>query len=120
MKPESIRITREWLKEKSACAEGSRWFKKHFHEGAIIENVIMMITQDNDADDSWVSWLMQKAKYNDLSWLDGLQITGSLYLRGTGITVLPDNLTVGGYLSLSGTGIKTKDVPAHLKEKVIQ
>ena len=31
---------------------------------------------------------------------------GSLYLRGTGITALPDNLTVGGYLDLEGcTGI---------------
>ena len=31
--------------------------------------------------------------------------TGSLDLRGTGITSLPDNLTVGGYLDLRGTGI---------------
>ncbi len=30
---------------------------------------------------------------------------GSLDLSGTGITALPDNLTVGGYLDLSGTGI---------------
>jgi len=30
---------------------------------------------------------------------------GSLDLRGTGITQLPDNLTVGGWLDLSGTGI---------------
>ena len=30
---------------------------------------------------------------------------GSLYLRGTGITALPDNLTVGDYLDLRGTGI---------------
>ena len=30
---------------------------------------------------------------------------GSLDLRGTGITSLPDNLTVGGWLDLSGTGI---------------
>ena len=30
---------------------------------------------------------------------------GSLYLRGTGITSLPDGLTVGGYLDLEGTGI---------------
>ena len=30
---------------------------------------------------------------------------GSLDLRGTGITALPDNLTVGGYLDLRGTGI---------------
>jgi len=30
---------------------------------------------------------------------------GSLDLRGTGITVLPEGLTVGGYLDLRGTGI---------------
>lgn len=30
---------------------------------------------------------------------------GGLYLSGTGITSLPDNLTVGGGLDLSGTGI---------------
>jgi hypothetical protein len=30
---------------------------------------------------------------------------GWLNLRGTGITSLPDNLTVGGWLDLSGTGI---------------
>ena len=30
---------------------------------------------------------------------------GSLYLRGTGITSLPDNLTVGGWLDLRDTGI---------------
>ena len=32
---------------------------------------------------------------------------GNLYLSGTGITSLPDNLTVGGWLDLSGTGITT-------------
>ena len=30
---------------------------------------------------------------------------GNLYLRGTSITSLPDNLTVGGWLDLSNTGI---------------
>ncbi|MBR1448340.1 MAG: hypothetical protein IJ588_06310, partial [Prevotella sp.] len=30
---------------------------------------------------------------------------GSLDFSGTGITSLPENLTVGGYLDLSGTGI---------------
>lgn len=34
-----------------------------------------------------------------------LYYDGSLYLSGTGITSLPDNLTVGGSLDLSGTGI---------------
>ena len=36
---------------------------------------------------------------------DNLTVGGSLYLRGTGITSLPDNLTVGGDLDLRGTGI---------------
>ena len=36
---------------------------------------------------------------------DNLTVGGSLYLSGTGITSLPDNLTVGGSLDLSGTGI---------------
>ena len=36
---------------------------------------------------------------------DNLTVGDSLYLRGTGITALPDNLTVGGYLDLRGTGV---------------
>ena len=36
---------------------------------------------------------------------DNLTVGGSLDIRGTGITSLPDNLTVGGSLYLDGTGI---------------
>ena len=36
---------------------------------------------------------------------DNLTVGGSLYLRDTGITSLPDNLIVGGYLDLRDTGI---------------
>ena len=36
---------------------------------------------------------------------DNLTVGGSLDLRGTGITSRPDNLTVGDYLDLRGTGI---------------
>ena len=36
---------------------------------------------------------------------DNLTVGGGLYLRDTGITSLPDNLTVGGYLDLRDTGI---------------
>jgi len=36
---------------------------------------------------------------------DNLTVGGYLDLRGTDITALPDNLTVGGYLDLSGTAI---------------
>ena len=39
---------------------------------------------------------------------DNLTVGGSLDLSGTGITTLPDNLTVGGWLDLSGTGITTE------------
>jgi len=35
------------------------------------------------------------------------KLNGDLDLRGAGITVLPDNLTVGGDLDLHGTGITT-------------
>ena len=38
---------------------------------------------------------------------DGLTVGGYLDLRGTGITTLPDGLTVGAYLDLRGTGITT-------------
>ena len=44
---------------------------------------------------------------------DNLTVGGWLDLSGTGITSLPDNLTVGGRLDLSGTGIAEKE-----KEKV--
>jgi hypothetical protein len=40
--------------------------------------------------------------------LQGKEVTkviGGLYLDGTSITSLPDNLSVGGYLNLQGTSI---------------
>lgn len=48
---------------------------------------------------------------------------GYLYLRGTGITQLPDNLTVGGYLYLRGTGITNtgkvnKTLSANARRKI--
>ena len=39
---------------------------------------------------------------------DNLTVGGYLDLSGTGITALPDNLTVGGSLDLRGTGITDK------------
>ena len=39
---------------------------------------------------------------------DNLTVGGWLYLQDTGITALPDNLTVGGSLYLRGTGITGK------------
>ncbi|WP_079948071.1 hypothetical protein [Salmonella enterica] len=42
---------------------------------------------------------------------DNLTVGGGLDLSGTSITTLPDNLTVGGWLNLSGTSITT--LPDH-------
>ena len=56
-------------------------------------------------------WLRSKDGSLDLrgtgitSLPDNLTVDGWLDLSGTGITSLPDNLTVGGWLDLSGTGI---------------
>ena len=47
---------------------------------------------------------------------EGLTVGGSLYLRGTGITALPEGLTVGGSLDLEGcTGITNRSDYKHLK-----
>ena len=48
---------------------------------------------------------------------DGLTVGGSLDLRGTQITALPDGLTVGGYLYLEGTQI-TEDERRKVKPLV--
>ena len=50
--------------------------------------------------------------------IDG-PIDGDIDLRGTGITALPDGLTVGGDLYLRGTGITA--LPASIRpEQVIR
>ena len=120
MPDKSIKITLEWLQGKSACGEGQRWFKKHFPEGGEITDVLILVTQDPDANDRWVQWPMGHAKYKEAGWVEGLQISGSLCLSGC---TLPDGLklpdTVGGYLCLSGTNLEKKNVPAHLRDKVV-
>ena len=45
-------------------------------------------------------------RWNITALPEGLTVGGSLDLSGTGITALPEGLTVGGYLDLRGTGIK--------------
>lgn len=47
-----------------------------------------------------------------------LYYSGSLDLRGTGITSLPDNLSVGGYLDLSDTGITNYPVVYNCGNKI--
>ena len=100
-----MQVTSGWLEVKRACSGGCNWFKSHFPNGGDIESVLVLITQDDTANDSWVAWLMGRAKYTGMGWMEGLEIFGSLDLRDTGITALPDGLTVGGSLYLSGTGI---------------
>ena len=113
-----MQVTSEFLKAKKACSEAARMFTKFFPEGGHIDAVLTMITLTEEAKSDWVNWLMIKADYSSVEWLDGITVGGSLDLSGTGITSLPDGLTVGGSLDLRGTGI-TK-VPKHLKDKVIR
>ena len=47
-------------------------------------------------------------------------VGGSLYLRGTSITALPDNLTVGGSLDLRGTSITDKEKERRKVKKLHQ
>ena len=112
-------ITMEWLVAKKACEAARRQFQLHFPDGGEITDVLIMITQTDDAEPDWVSWLMQKHGYCDTEWLSGLEISGSLYLSGTGITALPDGLSVGGWLDLRGCKIKKSDIPDHLTDKAI-
>ena len=132
-------ITMEWLVAKKACETARKQFQQHFPDGGAITDVLIMITQTDDAEPEWVSWLMQKHGYCDTAWLSGLEISGwldlsdtgitalpdglsvggSLDLRGTGITALPDGLSVGGSLDLRGCKIKKSDIPDHLTDKAI-
>ena len=49
---------------------------------------------------------------------DGLTVGGWLDLSGTGITSLPEGLTVGGYLDLRGTGITSLPDGLKVKENI--
>lgn len=88
-------ITMEWLVAKKACEAARRQFQQHFPSGGEIADVLIMITQTDDAEPDWVSWLMQKHGYCDTAWLSGLEIPGSLDLRGCKIkkSDIPDHLT---------------------------
>ena len=52
---------------------------------------------------------------------DGLSVGSDLYLTGcTSLTHLPDGLSVDGDLDLTGcTGLMEKNIPAHLRSKAI-
>ena len=96
-------ITSAWLKKHSACSSGSRWFASRFPDGAEISDVFVKIVTDPAADDSWVGWLMSRAKYKELDWILKLpeSIGGSLYLS---YCTIPEGLklpeSIGGSLDL--------------------
>lgn len=53
-------ITMEWLAAKKACEGARKQFQLHFPDGGEITDVLIMITQTDDAGPDWVSWLMHK------------------------------------------------------------
>lgn len=56
-------------------------------------------------------------EYLQIQIMKEFDLSGSLDLRDTNITSLPDNLSVGGYLCLRGTKIKKEDIPKYLIDK---
>ena len=63
--------------------------------------------------DRFISFLKENYSYEKIKVENNnLTVGGSLYLRGTNITELPDNLTVGGSLYLRGT--KITELPDNL------
>ena len=51
---------------------------------------------------------------------NGIKFDDDLNLSQTEITSLPENLSVGGSLYLRGTKILDKDIPKHLKKRVVR
>lgn len=96
-------ITARWLDKHNACFSGMSWFASRFPDGGKISDVLVLIVCEPAAEGSWVSWLMTRAKYTEVEW----------------ITSLSEGLNVGGSLYLRGTGIKKKDIPKQLLNKAI-
>ena len=90
-------ITEEFLQRHNACRDGLYRFTKNFPTGGHIDDVLRAVICSNGAEAHWVSWLMIRARYRSTDWLNNNPSVGwSLDLRGTGVTSLPDNLSVGG------------------------
>ena len=54
-----MKITKEWLNEKSACSEGLEWFNSRFPEGGEYQIVLNALAEDGQ--EGHADWLMSKA-----------------------------------------------------------
>ena len=78
--------------------------KKNNHMKTELEKVTRITLEKKDGKLHYGGYLdLQGTGITSLP--ENLTVGGSLYLQGTGITSLPENLTVGGSLNLQGTGI---------------
>ncbi len=54
-----MKIDKEWLQTKSACAEGIRWFEDNFKGKSLLVDVLVKLAAKNCI--AWISWLLKSA-----------------------------------------------------------
>lgn len=78
-----MKITLDWLKEKSACEDGIAWFEGNFGNEADCQKVLDELGKLNKAD--WARWLINKAgpTTSVLEIQGNVEIEHSLFFLGT-------------------------------------
>ena len=77
-----MKITLDWLKEKSSCKDGKEYFAEHFPDGAEYQDVLDHLAEENNV--SWACWLMQNAgQTNAVLEVDELISENSVFLPET-------------------------------------
>lgn len=96
-----MKITKQFLIERGACAPGRNWFTKHFPEGGEHQDVLNALAAEDLAD--YASWLIEKiGPTEDVLELEQVETEHSVFCAGR-ISVR-GFLRVGKWL-LAGGGI---------------
>ena len=92
---EIMTITTKWLRKTGACSEGQAWFANHYPTGKGAIDDVLQTLLTSRAPGNWFAWVVDKTGLTALP--EGLSVGGDLYLREcTGLTALPEGLSVGG------------------------
>ena len=97
-----MQITKELLKEKSACADGYRWFLEKFPEGGEYQAVLDALCEDDRLDDA--KWLLGKFGAMDTVF-EAESIVGRKHFVFAGRIAVSGKIVVSGFL-VAGSGIE--------------